>query len=96
MSLTEVFFIVSMVLSIFFAISFWRRPDLRNHRKMLIIDGERGFLGSLNMIDSSYLMPKNIREGRHWVDVMVELSGPVIASMNTIFAVDWFMESDKR
>ena len=73
----------------------WRRPDLRNHRKMLIIDGERGFLGSLNMIDSSYLMPKNIREGRHWVDVMVELSGPVIASMNTIFAVDWLMESDE-
>ena len=73
----------------------WRRPDLRNHRKMLIIDGERGFLGSLNMIDSSYLMPKNIREGRRWVDVMVELSGPVIASMNTIFAVDWLMESDE-
>ena len=73
----------------------WRRPDLRNHRKMLIIDGERGFLGSLNMIDSSYLMPKNIREGRHWVDVMVELSGPVIASMNTIFAVDWLIEADK-
>ena len=73
----------------------FRRPDLRNHRKMLIIDGERGFLGSLNMIDSSYLMPKNIREGRHWVDVMVELSGPVIASMNTIFAVDWLMESDE-
>ena len=73
----------------------FRRPDLRNHRKMLIIDGERGFLGSLNMIDSSYLMPKNIREGRRWVDVMVELSGPVIASMNTIFAVDWLMESDE-
>lgn len=73
----------------------WRRPDLRNHRKMLIIDGERGFLGSPNMIDSSYLMPKNIREGRRWVDVMVELSGPVIASMNTIFAVDWLMESDE-
>lgn len=73
----------------------FRRPDLRNHRKMLIIDGKRGFLGSLNMIDSSYLLSKNIKDGRHWVDIMVELSGPVIASMNTIFAVDWLMESSE-
>lgn len=71
----------------------FRRPDLRNHRKMLIIDGERGFLGSMNMIDSSYLMPGNIKINRHWIDLMVELSGPVVASMNTIFAVDWFIES---
>lgn len=73
----------------------FRRPDLRNHRKMLIIDGERGFLGSLNMIDSSYLLPANIKDGRHWIDIMVELSGPVVASMNTVFAVDWYLESDE-
>lgn len=73
----------------------FRRPDLRNHRKMLIIDGETGFMGSQNMIDSSYLMRGNIRAGRHWIDAMVELSGPIVASMDTIFAGDWYSESSE-
>jgi cardiolipin synthase len=38
----------------------WRRPDLRNHRKLLVVDGEVGFMGSQNMIDASYLARKNI------------------------------------
>lgn len=73
----------------------FRRPDLRNHRKMVIIDGERGFMGSMNMIDSSYLRRANRRAGRHWVDSMVELSGPIIASMNMVFAVDWYLETEE-
>ena len=32
----------------------WRRPDLRNHRKILVVDGRAGFVGSQNMVDSSY------------------------------------------
>ena len=31
----------------------FRRPDLRNHRKLLVIDGERAFIGSHNIIDPS-------------------------------------------
>ncbi|MGD7001514.1 cardiolipin synthase [Corynebacterium halotolerans] len=73
----------------------FRRPDLRNHRKMLIIDGRVGFMGSLNMIDRSYLVRRNQRAGRQWVDVMVELSGPIVASMEGLFAVDWYSESDE-
>ena len=73
----------------------FRRPDLRNHRKMLIIDGKRGFMGSLNMIDASYLIPNNVKVDRKWIDIMIELSGPVVASMNTIFAVDWYLETDE-
>lgn len=71
----------------------FRRPDLRNHRKMLIIDGDVGFLGSQNIIDSSYLMRGNVKIGRHWIDVMVEMSGPIVSSMEMIFASDWYMES---
>jgi cardiolipin synthase len=72
----------------------FRRPDLRNHRKILVVDGHTGFMGSQNMIDSSYLMKGNIKEGRHWIDLMVELTGPVVSMLNSIFAVDWFTESD--
>lgn len=74
----------------------FRRPDLRNHRKMLIIDGERAFMGSQNMIDSSYLKRKNIRDGRHWIDLMLELSGPIVTSLNMVFAVDWLLESGEH
>lgn len=73
----------------------FRRPDLRNHRKMLIIDGHRAFIGSLNMIDSSYLQRKNIKLGRAWRDLMVELSGPIVSSMEMVFAGDWYVESNE-
>ncbi|NMB23027.1 MAG: cardiolipin synthase A, partial [Corynebacterium sp.] len=73
----------------------FRRPDLRNHRKMLIIDGHLGFMGSLNMIDASYLQRKNIKIGRKWVDLMVEMSGPIVSSMEMVFAGDWYVESNE-
>lgn len=73
----------------------FRRPDLRNHRKMLIVDGQVAFMGSFNLIDRSYLTRANRRAGRQWVDAMVELQGPIVDSLNTVFAVDWYLESDE-
>lgn len=66
----------------------FRRPDLRNHRKLVIVDGTLGFIGSLNLIKREY----NTRK-RQWIDYMVELTGPIVTSMETIFAVDWYLES---
>ena len=74
----------------------WRRPDLRNHRKLLVVDGETAFMGSQNMIDSSYLKPANLKAGRHWKDLNVELTGPVVACVDAVFAVDWFTETGQR
>ncbi|MGO3362355.1 MAG: cardiolipin synthase [Corynebacterium sp.] len=71
----------------------FRRPDLRNHRKIVVVDGHTAFMGSQNMIDSSYLKEKNRKVGRHWVDVMAEVSGPIVTSLEAVFAVDWFTES---
>lgn len=71
----------------------WRRPDLRNHRKIVIVDDEVGFLGSQNLINSNYLVKSNIEAGRHWVDVMVELEGPVVNSLRAVFAMDWYFET---
>ncbi|MCE3277566.1 MAG: cls, partial [Propionibacteriaceae bacterium] len=53
----------------------WRRPDLRNHRKLVVVDGSVAFMGSQNMIDSSYLKRANVKVGRHWVDLNIELGG---------------------
>ncbi len=74
----------------------FRRPDLRNHRKLVVIDGEIAFLGSQNMIDASYLSRANVKTGRRWNDVMVKLGGRIVASVEAVFAVDWFTESGER
>ena len=70
-----------------------QRPDLRNHRKLLVVDGRVGFLGSQNVTDSTYNLPKNIKRGLHWVDLMVRVDGPVVASVNAVFLADWYSET---
>ena len=71
-----------------------QRPDLRNHRKLLVVDGNIAFLGSQNVTDSTYNLKKNIKRGLHWVDLMVRLDGPVVLSVNAIFLSDWYSETD--
>ena len=73
----------------------WQRPDLRNHRKLLIIDGKVGFTGSQNFIDSSYNKKGNIRRGLHWKDLMVRFEGPIVAGIDALFATDWYCETDE-
>lgn len=74
----------------------WQRPDLRNHRKLVVIDGLVGYTGSQNLIDSSYLKPKNVKRGLHWIELMVRLEGPVVGELDAVFVTDWFSETDER
>lgn len=74
----------------------FRRPDLRNHRKILVVDGKRAFIGSQNCIEPEYESRKNHRTGRQWHDIMAEVSGPVVTTINSVFAVDWYSESGER
>ena len=73
----------------------YQRPDLRNHRKLLVVDGTIAFMGSQNVTDSTYNLKKNIKRGLHWVDLMCRLEGPVVASVNAVFLSDWFAETDE-
>lgn len=74
----------------------WQRPDLRNHRKLLVVDGRVGFTGSQNLIDASYLKPKNIARGLLWHELMVRLEGPVVRELNAVFVTDWYSETDEQ
>ncbi|MFE6995928.1 cardiolipin synthase [Microbacterium sp. NPDC057659] len=73
----------------------WQRPDLRNHRKLLVVDGKTAFVGSQNITDSSYNLRKNIKRGLHWVDLMVQVDGPIVASVNAVFLSDYYAETDR-
>jgi cardiolipin synthase len=71
----------------------YQRPDLRNHRKIVVVDGRIGFMGSQNLIDRSYDSPKNIKRGLKWQELMTRLTGPVVAAVNVVFMSDWLIET---
>lgn len=73
----------------------FQRPDLRNHRKLLVIDGAEAFTGSQNMIDRSYNKLGNIRRGLQWKDLMVRLEGPIVGGIDALFVTDWYSETDE-
>ena len=71
----------------------WLRPDLRNHRKLLVVDGEIAYTGSQNLIDSSYNKRGNIKRGLHWKDLMVRFEGPIAQGIDALFITDWYSET---
>ena len=73
----------------------FQRPDLRNHRKLLIIDGTVAFTGSQNMVDRSYNKRGNKRRGLQWRDLMVRFEGPIVAGINALFITDWYSETNE-
>ena len=58
--------------------------NLRNHRKILIVDGQEAFTGGINIRDR-YLEANDVRI----LDAHFRLSGPVLAQIETVFLRDW-------
>ena len=73
----------------------YQRPDLRNHRKLMVIDGRVGFVGSLNIIDPGYEVAGNRRRGLRWRDLMVRVEGPIVQEVEALFATDWYSETGR-
>ncbi len=71
----------------------YQRLDLRNHRKLLVVDGRLAFVGSQNLIDRSYNKKKNLKLGLKWQELMCRLEGPVVRSVDLVFATDWLTGS---
>ena len=67
-----------------------RRPDLRNHRKLLVIDGQKAFIGSHNLVASDYDTPAYQKAGIEYHDTSVEVSGAVVRQVQAVFASDWY------
>ncbi|QDU82555.1 Cardiolipin synthase [Polystyrenella longa] len=62
------------------------RIDLRNHRKILIIDGRVTYCGSQNCADPEFLVKAKYAP---WVDIMIRLEGPVVQQNQYLFISDW-------
>lgn len=74
----------------------WRRPDLRNHRKLVVVDGLVGFCGSHNLIEPSYGSARNRELGRAWVDLSMQVLGDPVGQLEAVFLTDWFTESGEH
>ncbi|WP_353826358.1 cardiolipin synthase [Agromyces sp. SYSU T0242] len=71
----------------------WQRPDLRNHRKIVVVDGLVAHTGSQNLIDRTYDSPKNVKRGLEWQELVARITGPAVAELNAVFRSDWFAET---
>ena len=65
------------------------RLDLRNHRKIAIIDGRVAFTGSQNLVASDFVA------GITYEELVLRLTGPVVLQLQYIFATDWFLETNE-
>ena len=70
----------------------FNRIDLRNHRKVAVIDGRIGYTGSQNIADASFAPKKKFAP---WVDTMVRIEGPLVRDLQLLFAEDWFLDTDE-
>jgi cardiolipin synthase len=71
----------------------WRgrvQMNLRNHRKITVVDGRVGFTGGMNMGDE-YL--GRSRTFGYWRDTHMRIQGPAVAALARIFAEDWHFAS---
>ena len=65
---------------------FTSRIDLRNHRKIVVIDGTITYCGSQNCADPEFLVKARYAP---WVDAMVRFEGPIAHQNQLLFAGDW-------
>lgn len=65
------------------------RPDLRNHRKLLIVDGEVAYSGSMNIVQANYHRKDNLV----YEEMLLELRGPIVWQCNNVFRSDWYAET---
>ena len=59
------------------------RFDLRLHRKIVVIDGQVAYTGSLNLVDPRYF--KQEAGVGQWVDAMVRIEGPAVEGLAATF-----------
>jgi cardiolipin synthase A/B len=64
------------------------RFDLRNHRKIVVIDGHIGYIGSQNIVDAGFV------KGYPNEELVVRLTGPAVAQLQAVFLADRYFETE--
>lgn len=67
--------------------------NLRNHRKLLVIDGRVGFTGGMNIVAAHWL---GKRPAHPVADIHFRVEGPVVAHLQQAFADDWLFTTGEK
>lgn len=65
------------------------RRDMRNHRKLFLIDGAIGYAGSLNIV------ARDFRPGVVNRELVARATGPIVTEIEAVFIGDWFLETEQ-
>ncbi len=66
------------------------RRDMRNHRKLFVIDGEIGYAGSQNIV------AKDFRPGVVNRELVARVTGPIVSALEAVILVDWALETNEK
>lgn len=69
-------------------IAFANRINYRNHRKIIVVDGQEAFVGGINISDY-YINYKGDKEPNYWRDMHLYLAGPAVNHLQYLFMGDW-------
>jgi cardiolipin synthase len=65
------------------------RRDMRNHRKLFLVDGRIGYAGSQNIV------AKDFRPGVTNRELVLRATGPIVAELEALFIADWYLETEQ-
>lgn len=71
---------------------FHGRANLRNHRKIVLIDRQCAVIGGMNLAEE-YMGPRRGRD--RWEDLSLSVRGPVVSDIYTVFSSDWQFAAGK-
>jgi cardiolipin synthase len=66
------------------------RFDLRNHRKIAILDGSVGYVGSQNLVDPCF------KKGLTFEELVVRVTGPVVIQLQAVLLADRYFETETQ
>jgi len=69
------------------------KANYRNHRKIVVIDNEIGFLGGINIKDK-YINPN--KQGLYWRDTHIMIKGEAVIDLQYLFISDWYFVSGQK
>ena len=69
----------------------YKRLDLRNHRKIMVVDNRVTWAGSRNCADAAFAIKPRFAP---WVDILMRVEGPVVRQFQAVFLRDWMMHAE--
>ncbi len=64
------------------------RFDLRNHRKIAVMDGKVAYVGSQNLVN------RDFKRGIIYEELVARVTGPVVLQLQAVFLTDYYLESN--